>query len=408
MSERSLPLGARTPDELLATAQDPGLSDVERRAVDAWLDDHPEWRARARSYEALRAGAERSLAEGRRPPEIASMTGLWAAIDHPGAATRSGRPFAPPTAPPTFAPPVSLDAARARRRGPSWLLAAAAALIVGAVGTVIVTATDDGGRDTASEVAPTLPEDRTPGSVAGEPSADDAVGAPADQPAALARLREGADRTASIGTANVVFRSLSTSDVSGGEIGEQTGEDTVYMETVGRGQLELPDRSILTTSTTTRVGARTDLFPVEAAISVKNGERTFVRCRGEADFIETTEHDDTGCFSTAVSPDSFGPDVALEVIGEESFARAGITDLGTDTMSDGTVITGYQTTQPLTLDDGQVVDMTLQIWLDEDRYIRRLVSGADFTAGESAYPTNLVLSYELFDLGTEVDIPELD
>ncbi|MFV0307870.1 MAG: hypothetical protein ACK5OX_09025, partial [Desertimonas sp.] len=426
-------------DEMLAASQDPGLADEDRQAVDAWLDEHPEWRPRARSYTAIgEASSEASPSmsdTSERAPAISSLSDLWANID----AEQQRRSLSPPhpsgrsepeggTDVPLFAPPApsSLDAARhRRRRGAGMWLAAAAALLIVGVGSVIVV-TDGGGDDEVAgevpdpapdqnaDVAASAPDTVADDTLAAEPSPEAPTQVPdlgtsaTGGPEAMARLQDSAANTTDIGTADVEYRMLATSDVTGSIIEEETGESVVTFESVGIGQLEFPDRSILTTETTTRVGERTDLLPVERGITVQDAGHTFVRCAGEADFTETAADAETACWASGINPDTFSPGAAIDAITGNQLDAAEIASLGTDTMPDGSVISGYQTIESVSLDDGQVVEVTLQIWIDGDDFIRRTVAGADFAAGESSFPTRLVMSYDLNNLGVEVDIPVLD
>lgn len=423
MNRSTLPLGARTPDEMLAASADPGLADHDRRAVDAWLDEHPEWRARASTYVSL--GAATRAAPAERAPDVASMSDLWAAIDsdqqqrsssppHPsGRPDTQGRAGAPSFAPP---PPTSLTGRRPRRGGTGvWLAAAAAILIVG-VGSVVVITRDSGGDDeVASEEPATTDTPATddpdsaaeqvpaPGQAQDQPAVDQTNG-----PAALARLQDSADNTTDAGTADVEYRMLATSDVTGSVIEDETGESIVYFEQVGIGQLEFPDRSILTTETVTRVGDRTDLLPIERGVTVQDAGRTFVRCAGEADFAEMTDDTDSNCWASGVNPDTFSPSAAIDAITGNQLDPDEIVALGDSEMPDGTAITGYQAIRPVTLDDGQTIDVTMQIWIDDDDIIRRTVASGDVNAGDNSYPTTIVMSYDLDNLGVEVDIPAMD
>ena len=423
-----LPLGAATPDDLLAAALDPALGDDDRQAVEAWLAANPQWRARAGAYEAMRSAAALPAASADQPPpDVAGLVDLWAAIDAdqrmPAGSVRPPPPFSP--APPSSAaqtpppPPTEIAAARSRRRGVSpWLAVAAGLLgVVAGLGTVLALAGGTDEQDTAGRsvdvAAASSPPVVAPG---GSVGADDGVSVGTEEPpgdaspapSALALLRNSAEATTAAGTAHVEYRMLATSDVSGGEIGEVTGEDTVAFESVGLGQIEFPGRSILTTSTTTRVGERTDFLPAEHSVIVRDAGRSFYRCDGDPDYVEAASEDDIECFASGVSPDWFGPFTSIETIGQSSFASSGITELGTDTMADGTVITGYQVIEPVTVDIGETLDVTFQYWVDGDDFIRRVVTGADFSAGATGYPTTLVMAYDLVRLGEPVDIPELD
>lgn len=427
MNQPTLPLGARTPDEVLAAAQDPGLSPADRRAVEQWLLAHPEWQPLMRSYAAIRIATQQpAVPVDPRPPDVASMTGLWAAINaEPQLTTPTTRAPDPSPAHAPFAPPIALAAERRRRRGSGRWLVAAAAVVVGA-GTVVLVDRDGGGSDSAGETPNTELSDVTvePPTTADESVAADEDTGAADAPgspipevdadeepsqAALVRLQEGAAATSTASTADVEFRSIATIDVAGTELGDLAGSDVVTFETVGRGQMELPDRAILTTVTTTLVGGEVpDYFPPDSGIVVEDGDRTFVRCAGEADYRELADDEATDCMAMGVGPETFGPEAAIDLIEQESFASASVVEIGTDTMPDGSTITGYQTTQQLDLEPGQTTDVTLQIWIDDESVFRRLIAGGDFVTSEDQMPATLVIAYDLNNYGTVVDIPDLD
>src|SRR5262249_10192061 len=111
-----LPLGAESPDDFLVPYVNGSLPPAEGEVVERWLADHPECRARAAACGAVQTAVRRSLSAAE-PPDIASLSGLWASIDN----TPQPRPLRSPLPP----PPPPLDptamAVAPRRRSPRWL-----------------------------------------------------------------------------------------------------------------------------------------------------------------------------------------------------------------------------------------------------------------------------------------------
>ena len=424
-----LPLDAATPDEVLAAALDQGLSPAERATVERWLAQNPAWQPRAAGYAAVRAGARTAPAGvDIAPPAVSALTDLWSAIDAESARhaevpafgpTEVGAPLPPPRAwaatpaPASEAPglPVSLTRERTRRRGTSarWLAAAAAVLVVG-TGTVVAVnqgRSDESGDDAVAEPDPTSPQD-VPGVT---PAAPDEASAEPDASSqraeALAALRASVEATSTQRTANVTFRGEATRNIAGSDLAADIGVDELVLEMVGRGQVELPGRAIINTRTTYRAGDRTDVIPPEFGSVVEDGERTWIRCAGQADYVDSSDEAAGDCLAISVGPETFGVDATFDIIEEAGMTSTPIEEIGTDTLGDGTVITGYQTvmTSPAP-DSSEPYPVALQIWIDDDSLIRRIVSGG--TYGGPGEETTLVLAYDLTDFGVPVDIPDLD
>ena len=142
------------------------------------------------------------------------------------------------------------------------------------------------------------------------------------------------------------------------------------------------------------------MAPSSASV-VEGDGRTFVRCQGDADYTEQ-EPADAECFTLAFGPDVLAPDATIDMIGEATAFE--ITEVGRDTIA-GVTATGYQIVEPVEL-GGQTVPLAIQIWVDEDSLIRRIVGAAQYGSAETGR-TSLVVSYELTDFGVAVDIPDL-
>ena len=353
-----LPLGADTPDELIVAYVNGSLSAEQRRAVERWLSEHPEYRVRVTSLRAVRT-AVRTAPPGvdARPPAASELDGLWRAIDS------SPRAAAPPEVP---ASPIPLDTVR-RRATARWLLAAAAAVLVLAG---VVTVVAQRGGDEELETA-TAPADAS------------------EQPAVmLAALTGSADATAAARTANVSLEARTESGVAGGP---------PTIELAGTGQVELPGRAMLDTRTTTRAPSGEPQGPTVAGRVVEDGGRTYVRCRGESHYTERAPAE-ADCVGLAV--DVVGPNATIAMIG--SVAADDVTAMGR-AIFDGIAMTGYQVTRPVEF-DGQQIALVTQIWIDADSLIRRIVG----TAAAAGQQGRLVVAYVLTDFGVTVDIPHLD
>ena len=363
MTTSSLPLGAEAPDDLLVPYVNGSLTAQERAEVERWLAANPEWNARLDVLHRIRAAVRQAPpAAAAGPPELATLAGPWAAIH--------------------------LDRRRRRR----WLPAAAAALVVVAGAALLGTRGD--GEDSATD-AP-----------AGVGSTDPAAGA--DEPAGaatvaadpIAALRASADVTAEARTANVSFRASATVDLGPAAAG---APEHMVVEMAGTGQVELPGRSIIDTRTTTRVPGGTDLLPAStASVVVEADGRTFVRCGGETGYTER-DPGAASCLTLALGPGVFGPDATIDMI--EQSSSVAVAELGGETIG-GVETTGYQMVDTVEL-EGEAVPLAIQIWVDADSYIRRIVGATEY-GSEDGGRTSLVIIYELTDFGVVVDIPDLD
>jgi hypothetical protein len=268
--------------------------------------------------------------------------------------------------------------------------AAAAVLVVAGVVAVVAATGSDDETDTATPepgtASPAEPSDAGTGDV--EPGAAES----ADE--LRAALTRSAEATTEARTANVTFRAVADAELSVGP---------VRLEMAGSGQVELPGRSILNTRTTLSAADAEVLLPPEEASVVEDGDRTFVRCGGEPDYTEqSTEAAD--CATLDLGPELFGPDATIDMLAEAE--SLDIVEVGEDTL-DGDHITGYQVVQPVAL-DGASVPLVMQIWIDDDALMRRIVGAAEYSAAEDPTLRSLVITYELSDFGVPVDIPELD
>ncbi len=244
----------------------------------------------------------------------------------------------------------------------------------------------DGDQDRATPAPDTVGVADTP-----EPtSSGDAAESDEEMRAALSR---SAAATSLARTANVTFRAVADAELSVGPI---------TLEMAGTGQVELPGRSVLDTRTTTMSPDGEELLPPSTASIVEDGDRTFVRCGGEAEYTEQ-DPDAAECLTLALGPDVFGPDATIDMIEEaEDFD---ITK-SARSRSVASASTGYQVVEPVEL-DGESVPLVIQIWIDEDSLIRRIVGAAQY-GSNGAGLTSLVISYELSDYGVPVDIPDVD